>query len=457
MAEDAAAAAQPKSRPVAGTERSWCKAVPGGTGITVLALLLSKPVDIPLLQNALRKLQVSHPILNSQLRYKTGAGNSFSYVTPPAPRITIEPFDRNSTAEILRDLHDSSISQFHLILEHELNRNAWLDPETDADTFFASLYELDGGRRVLALRFHTSVCDRSTAASVLPELLHLLAGEGECDGEREVGFGIEDCIPKGKAKKAFWARGLDMLGYSLNSFRLSNIAFQDTHSPRSSRVARMKLGKQETGRVLDGCKTRGVKLCGVLAAAGLIAARSSKHVSESHSEKYCVVTLIDCRSLLDPQLNSNHAGFYHSAVLNTHDVRGREDIWELSKRTYTTFANAKDNGKHFTDIADMNFLMGKALENPGLTPHSSMRTSFISVFEDPIVSDHQSTASLVDQVGLEDFISCSSVHGIGPSIAVFHTIRDGELDCAFVYPSPLHSRQQMQGLVDEMKRTLVEW
>lgn len=454
MAEDLAAVDQPRSRPVAGTERSWCKAVPGGTGITVLALLLSKPVDIPLLQNALRKLQMSHPILNSQLRHKSGAGNSYSYVTPPAPRITVEPFDRNSTAEILRDLQEPSISRFHSILERELNRNAWLDHETDADTFFASLYELDDGRRVLALRFHTSVCDRSTAGAILPELVRLLAGEGEGDGEREVGLGIEDCVPKGKAKKAFWARGLDMLGYSLNSFRLSNIAFQDAHSPRSSRVGRMKLGKQETGRVLDGCKTRGVKLCGVLGAAGLIAARSSKQVSESHSEKYCVVTLVDCRSLLHPPLNSNHAGFYHSAILNTHDVRGREDMWELAKRTHTAFANAKDNGKHFTDIADMNFLMGKALENPGLTPHSSMRTSFISVFEDPIVSDLQ---GLVGQVGLEDFMSCSSVHGIGPSIAVFHTIRDGGLDCAFVYPSPLHSRQQMQGLIDEMKRTLVEW
>lgn len=148
------------------------------------------------------------------------------------------------------------------------------------------------------------------------------------------------------------------------------------------------------------------------------------------------------------------AGFYHSAILNTHDIKGGEDIWELAKRTYTSFANAKNNyNKHFTDMADMNFLMGKAIENPGLTPYSSMRTSFLSVFEDPI-SD-QST-NLYHEVGLEDFIGCSSVHGIGPSIAIFDTIRDGELDCACVYPSPLHSRQQMQGLIDEMKRILVE-
>nr|GMC82787.1 Zinc finger CCCH-type with G patch domain-containing protein [Ipomoea batatas]GMD52535.1 Zinc finger CCCH-type with G patch domain-containing protein [Ipomoea batatas] len=149
------------------------------------------------------------------------------------------------------------------------------------------------------------------------------------------------------------------------------------------------------------------------------------------------------------------AGFYHSAILNTHDIKGGEDIWELAKRTYTSFANAKNNNKHFSDMADMNFLMGKAIENPGLTPYSSMRTSFLSVFEDPIAITDQS-AQLRHEVGVEDFIGCSSVHGIGPTIAIFDTIRDGELDCACVYPSPLHSRQQMQGLIDEMKRILVE-
>ncbi|CAH9071637.1 unnamed protein product [Cuscuta epithymum] len=450
------AAVQPKIRPLGCTERNWCRAVPGGTGITVVALLLSELVDIPLLQSALRKLQIDHPILNSKLIHRAGA-NSYSFLTPPAPatpHLEIEPFDQASTAEILRGLDSSSDSHFHLLLEHELNRNSWLNPKADADTFFASTYDLDDGRRVLALRFHTSACDRTAAAALLKELVPLLGGEedgakGELEGERGVGLGIEDCIPKGKAKKPLWARGLDMLGYSLNSFRMSNVAFQDTHSPRTSRVVRLKLGKEATGRILDGCKTRGIKLCGVLSAAGLIAARSSKGLSDSQSEKYAVVTIMDCRSMLDPALNEHHTGFYNSAILNTYNVKGKEDIWELSKQTYTSFLNAKNNDKHFTDLADMNFLMSKALDNPGLTPHSSMRTSFISVFDEPIF-DQQPTNPL------EDFIGCASIHGIGPSIAIFDTIKDGELDCACVYPSPLHSRQQMQGLVDEMKRILVE-
>ena len=149
----------------------------------------------------------------------------------------------------------------------------------------------------------------------------------------------------------------------------------------------------------------------------------------------------------------NEAGFYHSAILNTHDIRGREKLWELAKRTYTAFANAKKNNKHFSDMADLNFLMCKAIDNPGLTPSSALRTSFISVFEDPVI-DHSS--ELHDEIGLQDYIGCASVHGVGPSIAIFDTIRDGKLDCAFVYPWPLHSREQMQELVDDMKRVLVD-
>lgn len=149
----------------------------------------------------------------------------------------------------------------------------------------------------------------------------------------------------------------------------------------------------------------------------------------------------------------NDTGFYHSAILNTHDINGEEKLWDLANRTYTSFSNAKNNNKHFSDMADINFLMCKAIDNPGLTPSSSLRTSFISVFEDPVI-DHSSETHV--ELGVRDYIGCASVHGVGPSIALFHTIRDGELDCACVYPSPLHSREQMEELVENMKKILVD-
>lgn len=147
------------------------------------------------------------------------------------------------------------------------------------------------------------------------------------------------------------------------------------------------------------------------------------------------------------------AGFYHSAIMNTHLIKRGEKLGDLAKKIYTAFANSKHCNRHFSDMADLNFLMCKAIENPSLTPASSLRSSFVSVFEDSVFD---SSNEMQQQVGLEDYMGCASVHGIGPSIALFDTIRDGRLDCVCVYPSPLHSREQMQELVEKMKSVLVQ-
>ncbi|KAK6152291.1 hypothetical protein DH2020_014926 [Rehmannia glutinosa] len=358
--------AEPKTRPVGATELSWCKAVPGGTGITVLALLLSKPPNTQFLQNALRKLQFSHPILNSKLHFDP-ASSSFSYCTPPSPYIQIQPFDLQSTSQILQtNFPDeySSISPLHLLLEHEMNSNSWQnpDPSSDTDLFFASLYTLENGKYVVALRLHTSVCDRTSAVGLLKELLGMMEEEEgveivEMDLEKanKVNVAIEEYIPCGKGNKPFWARGVDMLGYSLNSFRLSNLSFEDTVSPRMSRVVRLQMNEEDTGRILSSCNSKEIKLSSLLAAAGLIASHSLKGIPDDQWEKYAVATLMDCRSVLDPPLSSHHIGFYHSAILNTHDVKGGESLWDLAKRVHSSFTNAKDKNKHFSDMADLNF------------------------------------------------------------------------------------------------------
>ncbi|XP_021819086.1 uncharacterized protein LOC110761015 isoform X1 [Prunus avium] len=135
-----------------------------------------------------------------------------------------------------------------------------------------------------------------------------------------------------------------------------------------------------------------------------------------------------------------------------HPYKGGETLWELANKTYKAFASSKRNNKHFSNMADLNFLMCKAIDNPTLTSSSSLRTSFMSVFEDPVIDDSNDKQR---ELGLEEYMGCASVHGIGPSIAIFDTIRDGRLDCVCVYPAPLHSREQTQGLVDDMKTILV--
>lgn len=69
--------------------------------------------------------------------------------------------------------------------------------------------------------------------------------------QMKVILGIEEYIPCGQGSKPFWARGVDMLGYSLNSFRFSNLSFMDTVSPRMSRVVRLQMNEEDTGRILS--------------------------------------------------------------------------------------------------------------------------------------------------------------------------------------------------------------
>ncbi|KAJ7971577.1 GATA zinc finger protein [Quillaja saponaria] len=454
-------------RTVGGTEHSWCRAVPGGTGIAVLAILTSEAPKFSHLQTALQKLQKAHPILKSRLVSNPNT-DTFSFLTSPTPFVQIKFFDLSSTYQILQKYYtnptNETVSPFQLILEHELNQNCWQNPSrpssTTSDMFFATTYVLPNTKCVVVFRLHVSACDRTTAASLLRELLMLMEEEGagsnggvqkEIVNKGKVSLGIEDLIPNGKAKNPLWARGVNMLSYSVNSLGLTNLKFKDSKSPRSSNVVRLQLDQNDTETVLAGCKTRGIKLCGAVTAAGLLAVHSTK--PKRSSKKYGTVTLTDCRSVLDPPLSTHNFGFYHSAILNIHEIKGGESFWELAKKTYGTFANSKNSNKHFTDMADLNFLMVKAIDNPGLTSSSSLRTSIMSVFEDPVID---LSSEKQKEIGLEDYMGCASIHGVGPSIAIFDTIRDGRLDCVCVYPTPLHSREQMQELVDNMKAIIVE-
>lgn len=147
------------------------------------------------------------------------------------------------------------------------------------------------------------------------------------------------------------------------------------------------------------------------------------------------------------------SGFYHAAIFNTYTVKGGEDLWELAKKVSTTLEASKNSNKHFTDMSDLNFLMYRVVENPSLTASGAMRTSLMTIFEDTVFDN---SGGMQKDIGIDDYIGCASIHGIGPSAAVFDTVRNGRLDCACIYPSPLHSREQMEALLNNMKTLLVK-
>lgn len=135
----------------------------------------------------------------------------------------------------------------------------WSDPSSfpcnGVEVFFASVYALSDTKSVVVLRFHTSICDRTTAVSVLRELMEMV---GESDDGTQRGIknegegeeGIESLIPGGMRKKTLWAHGIDMLGYSVNSLRLTNLTFENAKLPRRSEVVRLQMNTQHTSLIL---------------------------------------------------------------------------------------------------------------------------------------------------------------------------------------------------------------
>lgn len=147
-------------------------------------------------------------------------------------------------------------------------------------------------------------------------------------------------------------------------------------------------------------------------------------------------------------------GFYHSALMLTHQLNEKVEFWELARRCSGSLDNAMKNRKHFTDMGDLNYLMYQAIQHPNLTPGGSLRTSLLVTFRDTLADDIGDWTTALE---VEDFVGCSSIHGAGPSLAIFDAIRNGELHCANVFPAPLHSRAQMQAYVDTMMGYLVEF
>ncbi|KAI5059270.1 hypothetical protein GOP47_0025589 [Adiantum capillus-veneris] len=498
----------PHSRMVGGTEYSWCKAVSGGTGTTALAAMFKSDAVSPIfLQTALDKLQVTHPRLRSRLIWIHGRP-ALSVSPIPISKLQVLPADEfisssaqelgildeeNSHVESDEDNDNDNRGAWLKLVERELNINSqWkeqshsLEPQPMiALTLYVGVSSAgDCDSRpfscsLLVLRLHTAICDRASAATIFTELMQILGklranddftvkGEfqdevhtlGEKQGHSEEEpitslVAIEDAIPKGQADKPFWAHGLDILGYSLGSRRHATLPFQNVEqSERHSEIICKKLGPEDTQKLLKECKAQGTSRLGAVTAAVLKATAILKELG-ARSEHHAVVTLLDCRHRLEPAVSKSAVGFYHSALLNTHLVQGEEvQFWELARRCSEAVENAVKRRKHFTDMGDVGLLMCQAIQMPQLTPWGSLRTSTLVVFEET-VEDDDGARDMRQSVGLIDYVGCSSVHGVGPSIAVFDTIRQGALHCTCVYPSPLHSRSQMNRLLGIMKSILV--
>ncbi|KAG0559021.1 hypothetical protein KC19_10G072200 [Ceratodon purpureus] len=498
----------PYDRLLGDTEHNWCRAVSVGTGITVLGFLFTNPLNVSDLQTAIDVVQVQHPRLRSQLLWIHGRP-AFQVCNEPIVKVeVVEKQEESENNKVVSDDEESTPSETvidHLdgedqqqstpassedcdakgwlkFVEDELNTNIWPQKEhcvQPVQLFVVRLYHLPENRSVMILRLHTAACDRVSAATVSTDILKALFKivKGELaapavshdteaeplplqeDTEMEDKNSgtdlppVEATIPPGKANKPFWAHGIDLLGYSLGSRRHALLPFHDSESPRRTGLICSSLSFDHTQALLQACANAKASLYGALCAAGLKAAAAAKQLG-NRAEHYAVISLVDCRKLLEPSISDNTVGFYHSALMLTHHVNEKAEFWDLARRCSSSLDNAMNNRKHFTDMGDLNYLMYQAISHPNLTPASSLRTSLLVTFRDTLSDEVGDWAAAI---GVEDFVGCSSIHGVGPSLAIFDAIRNGELHCANVFPAPLHSRSQMQAYVDTMMGYLVEF
>ena len=71
-----------------------------------------------------------------------------------------------------------------------------------------------------------------------------------------------------------------------------------------------------------------------------------------------------CHSAILPFCHSA-AGFYHSALLNSHSVSEESPFWEVAARCQVALDRCIEHRKHFTDMGDLNMLMAQVKTTEG--------------------------------------------------------------------------------------------
>jgi hypothetical protein len=294
----------PYDRLLGDTEENWCRAIAGGTGITVLGVLFSQQLDPSLLQLAVDVVQLNHPRLRSELMWIQGKP---AFRVSNSPCVNIEVLDETGSEESLAtnntDFEHAKTTEngnaenmekseaegrsWLTLIETELNTNLWHEKEIHSlegmKLFVVRLHHLPRNRSLVTLRVHTATCDRVSAATVLRDILKAFVnirkglppdlettqnlevdtsqdlkeeimpsgkGKEEKDSSMKL-MSVEAAIPPGKANKPFWAHGIDLLGYSLGSKWHALLPFEEPCMPRQTRLIRSSLSFEHTQALLQ--------------------------------------------------------------------------------------------------------------------------------------------------------------------------------------------------------------
>lgn len=254
------------------TEENWTRAAAAGTGLQVFGIALKINVDVKLISQAAREVQSQYAVLRTQI-VETPKGK-LAYTAPERPSApAIEEFPWPSLEHTgIKDGmfvlpgDDSPDHKLSVMLaslaKQQLNapfQNAFGKISGTVDIFRIHVYtEQESPRRtIIILKFNGGPLDRPSAANISQSFFTALNAvvDGkvpqlpEAPGKNELLPPFEDLIPKGKAVKSLFQKGLDTVSYAMsaNKFPLFpfSSAFVEPKQPAyNSEILTYTLGKE---------------------------------------------------------------------------------------------------------------------------------------------------------------------------------------------------------------------
>lgn len=254
------------------TEENWTRATAAGTGMQVVGIALKKNVEMKLISQAAREVQGQYAVLGTQI-VETSKGK-LAYTRPEkpcAPSIEEFPWPSVGDARITEGMlvlpgDDSDGHKLSLVLgilvRQELNapfRNASGKITGPVDLFRIHVYtEQESPRRTLViLKFNGGPLDRPSAGNITQSFVTALNAvvDGnvpqlpDAPDKKEILPPFEDLIPKGKAVKSFFQKGLDTVSYAMSANKFALFPFssgfvEPKHPAYNSEVLSYTLGKE---------------------------------------------------------------------------------------------------------------------------------------------------------------------------------------------------------------------
>lgn len=468
-------------RVLGGTEDNWTKSTAGGTGIVAFGALFSRVIDMHHVSTVVKELLDCYPILRAQLIENAKSKTCFQALescsatdyVQEKPWPSVEDVDHAGVIIFPEDHHDKHGSlALHKLVTEELNVtfvNSEGKPLPPLRLFHVLVYpNRSRHQTAIVLKLHSAALDRQSGCVVAQEFLSklTLVVEGRLHhspgkkGEEALPAPVEDLTPKGKASKGLLQKGVDAVGYAVNSKKFALLPFQPSFSGSGkttfrSEVVSVSLGKQGTSSLFAACEKENVSWAAALSAAFLKTAAAVKELKEKKQDEFTYTCVMDCRSLLEPKLGDTVLGNYSLGLPENSKVKEGVDLWELAKQIGASIDKDLSKSKQFSEMSVLGMLFSQVMKHPSLTPSSSLRTALFNLFVDPPMEAQWKDVRELGLVGtLGPF---SSMHFVGPCFCLGEALLEGpELVLSFVYPSPLYSQAQILDILQSSINLLHE-